>query len=62
MSKDLSKGLIQKDDVVQFTEGHKWRGCLGIVDEVKDCGENGIRYMVGVPVPQERNCIYIYYG
>jgi hypothetical protein len=28
---------IHKGDVVQFIEGHKWIGCLGIVDEVKDC-------------------------
>ena len=34
-------------DVVQFNENHKWCGCLGIITEVKDCGDNGIRYMVG---------------
>ena len=39
---------IQKNDVVQFTEAHKWCGCLGIVNEVK---KN--RIMVGVPVPQQ---------
>lgn len=44
---------MYKDDVVQFTENHKWRGSLGIIREVKDCGENGIRYMVGVPIPQQ---------
>ena len=38
-------------DVVQFNENHKWCGCLGIITEVKDCGDNGIRYMVGIPVP-----------
>lgn len=37
-------------DVVQFNENHEWQGCLGIIREVKDCKENGIRYMVGVPV------------
>lgn len=39
-------------EVVQFVENHKWCGCLGIVDEVKDCGED-YRYLVGVPVPEE---------
>ena len=39
------------NDVVQFTENHKWCGCLGIITEVKDCN-NDIRYMIGVPVPQ----------
>lgn len=42
---------MKLNDVVQFNEKHKWRGCLGIVTEIKDCGENGIRYMVGVPIP-----------
>lgn len=40
-------------DVVQFNENHKWCGCLGIVRELKDCKENGIRYMIGVPIPQQ---------
>ena len=44
---------MEINDVVQFNENHKWCGSLGIIAEIKDCGENGIRYMVGVPVPQE---------
>lgn len=44
---------IEIGDVVQFNENHKWCGCLGIITEKKDCGENGIRFMVGVPVPQQ---------
>lgn len=40
-------------DVVQFNENHEWQGCLGIIREVKDCKENGIRYMIGVPIPQQ---------
>lgn len=44
---------MEVNDVVQFNENHKWTGCLGIIDEVKDCGQNGIRYMVAVPVPQQ---------
>lgn len=39
--------------VVQFNEKHKWCGALGIITEVKDCGDNGIRYMIGVSVPME---------
>lgn len=41
-----------KGDVIQFNENHKWRGTLGIIQEVKKCYE-GIRYMVGVPIPQQ---------
>ena len=44
--------------VVQFTEDHKWCGCLGIVDEVKELG-NDVRYMVGVPMP-EQGTAYIF--
>lgn len=44
---------MQINDVVQFTEGHKWCGSLGIIREIKDCGENGKRYMVGVPQPMQ---------
>lgn len=47
-----------KDDVVQFNENHKWCGCLGIIREVKDCGDD-IRYMVGVPIP-EKGTAYIF--
>ena len=42
---------IRKNDVVQFTENHKWRGCLGIVSEVKKTAGGKIRYMIGVPLP-----------
>lgn len=44
---------MEKGDVVQFNENHKWRGCLGFIDEIKVCGENGIRYLVGIPIPQK---------
>lgn len=40
------------NDVVQFNENHKWRGSLGIINEIKRCGDD-IRYMVGVPAPME---------
>ena len=32
--------------VVQFNENHKWCGCFGFIEEIKD-----ERVMVGVPVP-----------
>ena len=40
------------NDVVQFNENHKWRGCLGIINDIKICGDD-IRYTVGVPTPME---------
>lgn len=52
---------IEIGDVVQFNENHKWCGCLGIVTEKKSVRE-GIRMMVGIPVPQERNSIHICNG
>ena len=39
-------------DVVQFNENHKWCGCLGIIEEIKKI-QDDIRFMVGVPIPQE---------
>ncbi len=44
---------MEKGDIVQFNEKHKWCGCLGFIDEVESRGSNGIRYMVGVPIPQQ---------
>ena len=42
--------MIKKNDVVQFTENHKWVGCFGYVTEVKFL--NGMaRYTIGVPMP-----------
>lgn len=39
-------------DVVQFTENHKWCGCLGIITEDKG-KPHPRRYLIGVPVPQQ---------
>ncbi len=47
-----------KGDVVQFTENHKWRGCLGIITENKKRGKDN-RLMVAVQVP-ESGIAYIY--
>lgn len=43
---------MQLNDVIQFNENHKWRGSLGIIGEVKICGDD-VRYMIGVPIPQQ---------
>lgn len=43
---------FKKDDVVQFTDCHKWCRCLGIVQEAKQC-IGDVRYMIGVPIPQK---------
>ena len=40
------------NDVVQFTENHKWCGCFGVITE--DKREVDVRrYMIGVPIPQQ---------
>lgn len=44
--------MIKLNDVVQFNEKHEWRGCLGIVTEVKPCRDD-VRYMVEVLVPEQ---------
>lgn len=51
---------IKKNDVVQFTEDHKWVGCLGIVSEVKE-SVPGRRYMIGVPIPNNEGKAQIAY-
>lgn len=43
---------MEVGDVIQFNENHKWCGCLGIITEIKKYGDK-IRFMVGVPIPQE---------
>lgn len=48
---------IQKNDVVQFNERHKWCGSLGIVTKVAEVA-NDILYIVGVPIP-EKGIAYI---
>jgi hypothetical protein len=40
------------NDVVQFTENHKWCGCFGVITESKKEGDVR-RYMIGVPIPQQ---------
>lgn len=49
---------LKINDVVQFTEKHKWCGCLGIIEEVKKGLVNN-KYLIGVPMP-ERGTAYIF--
>lgn len=44
--------MFKKYDVVQFTEKHKWVGCLGIITEIKS-NKDEQRIMICVPVPQQ---------
>ena len=44
--------LIQKNDVVQFNERHKWCGSLGIVTKITETDKD-VMYMIGVPIPQQ---------
>lgn len=48
---------ISKGDVVQFTEKHKWSGCLGIVTDIRRTGT----YTVAVEIP-EHGTAYIFAG
>ena len=42
---------IKVNDVVQFTKGHVWWGCLGIVEKDKGKGHPR-RFMIGVEIPK----------
>lgn len=49
-------------DIVQFTEKHKWCGALGIVNEIKKCGDD-FRVMIGTTIPDNQahcNTAYIF--
>lgn len=48
--------------VVQFTEGHKWRGSLGFVSEVKKTADD-YKFLIGCTVPDNKTgcaTAYIY--
>lgn len=42
---------IQKNDVVQFNERHRWCGSLGIVTKITEIDSDTL-YMVAVPIPE----------
>lgn len=44
--------LVQKNDVVQFNERHKWCGSFGIITKITEI-DNDTLYMIGVPIPQQ---------
>lgn len=51
---------MNKYDVVQFNENHKWCGNLGIIYEVKEIN-NDIRYKIGVATPKQKiKYIYVF--
>ena len=41
---------LHKGDVIQFNNNHKWCGCFGFVDDVKESVDD-VLYLIGVPVP-----------
>lgn len=49
--------MFDLNDVVCFRETHKWVGCLGFVNEIKNVkdmqGNDTLRLMIGVPCPQK---------
>lgn len=45
---------IQAGDIVQFRKGHKWFGCLGIIQEA-----SSEKYLIWIGIPEE-NPIYIF--
>lgn len=50
--------MFKVNDVVQFTEKHKWCGCFGIISDVKEIPHD-IKYLIAVPVP-DKGVAYIY--
>ena len=52
--------MINKNDVIQFTENHKWCGCLGIIVAIEVIGKKN-KYLIGVPIPmQGQGTAYIF--
>ncbi len=50
--------MIRVGDVVQFTENHRWVGCLGIVTEDKAVNHPH-RYLIAVNIP-DRGTAYMF--
>lgn len=44
--------MFKKNQLVQFNEKHKWCGCIGIINEIKECDDD-IRYLIGIPIPEK---------
>lgn len=43
--------MFEKYDVVQFNEKHKWCGCIGFIDRVKEIDED-VKYLIGIQIPE----------
>lgn len=55
--------MFEIGDIVCFRENHKWIGCIGFVNEIKNIknedGSSTLRLMIGVPEPM-RGVAYIF--
>ena len=50
---------MKVSDVIQFNENHKWCGCFGFINEIKQTFNDDVKYMIGVPIP-EKGTAYIF--
>ena len=46
--------VLNIGDVVQFNNNHKWCGCFGYIDEIKEMPDD-TRYTIAIPL-----CLYIH--
>ncbi len=49
---------MKPNTVVQFTNNHKWKGCLGIVEEIEPFDDYDERYLICVPIPNNKGYEY----
>lgn len=42
--------VLHIGDVVQFNNNHKWCGCFGYIDEIKEMPDD-TRYTIAIPFP-----------
>lgn len=68
--------MFELGDIVCFKAKHKWAGCLGFVEKIKQIKGEETMIMVGVPIPmkgiayiyvmpdeiENLNCAYMYPG
>lgn len=51
--------MLNKYDVVQFEENHKWCGCFGIVCDVTEYINGEASYMIAIPrINRNKGFIY----
>ena len=51
--------MFELGDIVCFKAKHKWAGCLGFVEKIKQIKGEETMIMVGVPIPM-KGIAYIY--